>query len=50
MGLDSGWMKLCGAPAISESWTLFQSSPTVLSTTAQPCRVAVLALSVKRMR
>ena len=41
MGCESGWMKLCGAPATSESCTLFQSEPTVLSTTAQPCRIAV---------
>ena len=51
-------MKLCGAPAMRESWTLFQSLPVVLSTTDQPWRVAVwvtpaaglVAGSVKRMR
>ena len=55
MGCESGWMKLCGAPAMSESWTLIQSSPVVLSTTDQPCRVAwlvdgALVESVNRMR
>ena len=34
-------MKHCGAPAMRESWTLIQSAPVVLSTTDQPCRVAV---------
>ncbi len=50
-------MKLCGAPAISESCTLIQSVPVVLSTTDQPCSVAVWVLalladvgSVKSMR
>jgi hypothetical protein len=40
MGCESGSMKLCGAPATSESCTLFQSEPTVLSTTAHPWRSA----------
>ena len=30
-----------GAPATSDSCTLFQSTPTVLSTTAHPCTVAL---------
>jgi hypothetical protein len=33
------WTKDCGAPATSESSTLLQSSPTVLSMIAQPCRI-----------
>ena len=35
-GSESRWMKECGAPATSDNSTLFQSSPTVLSTMAQP--------------
>ncbi len=37
-GCEICWMKDCGAPATSESSTSVQSSPSVLSTTAQPCR------------
>ena len=45
-GCEIGWMNDCGAPATSDSSTSRQSSPTVLSTIAQPCSRTFPARSI----
>ena len=43
-------MNDCGVPETSDSFTSFQSSPTVLSTIAQPCRNAFAGAFGSTMR